>query len=292
MLVYLMPPLIGAVIGYFTNYIAVKMLFRPRREVRLFGRRLPFTPGAIPKNKPRLARTIGQVVSDTFFTEENLTAQFMAPAAVRGAVDTLLELLNRTVEQDGLMLAGTEDKLEDLMMKTSDHVTEKILEAARERDFPGMVADACVQGVKAKLQNSMLSLFLTEERLSQVRGQIEEEVNRKLEKEGPEMLQGEIDRALAGLCDRSPLDLAVSFGVSEQQVRDGISRLYGEVVRSGVSALIRQLDVSGMIETKINEMSVEEMEDLVMTVMKKELRLIVNLGGVIGFLLGMVNLLF
>ena len=34
------------------------------------------------------------------------------------------------------------------------------------------------------------------------------------------------------------------------------------------------------------------MEDLVMTVMKKELRLIVNLGGVIGFLLGMVNLLF
>ncbi|MDY4049496.1 MAG: DUF445 family protein, partial [Eubacterium pyruvativorans] len=78
----------------------------------------------------------------------------------------------------------------------------------------------------------------------------------------------------------------------EQQVRDGISRLYGEVVRSGVSALIRQLDVSGMIETKINEMSVEEMEDLVMTVMKKELRLIVNLGGVIGFLLGMVNLLF
>ena len=97
MLEYLMPPLIGAVIGYFTNYIAVKMLFRPRREVRLFGRRLPFTPGAIPKNKPRLARTIGQVVSDTFFTEENLTAQFMAPAAVRGAVDTLLELLNRTV---------------------------------------------------------------------------------------------------------------------------------------------------------------------------------------------------
>ena len=173
MLVYLMPPLIGAVIGYFTNYIAVKMLFRPRREVRLFGRRLPFTPGAIPKNKPRLARTIGQVVSNTFFTEENLTAQFMAPAAVHSAVDTLLELLNRTVEQDGLMLAGTEDKLEDLMMKTSDHVTEKILETARERDLPGMVADACVQGVKAKLQNSMLSLFLTEERLSQVRGQIE-----------------------------------------------------------------------------------------------------------------------
>ena len=38
-------PLIGAAIGYFTNNIAVKMLFYPRREVRLWGHKLPFTTG-------------------------------------------------------------------------------------------------------------------------------------------------------------------------------------------------------------------------------------------------------
>ena len=44
-------PLIGAVIGYFTNYLAVKMLFRPRREIKIGSKTLPFTPGVIPERK-------------------------------------------------------------------------------------------------------------------------------------------------------------------------------------------------------------------------------------------------
>ena len=43
---YLLPPVIGAVIGYFTNLIAVKMLFYPRKPVYIFGHQLPLTPGA------------------------------------------------------------------------------------------------------------------------------------------------------------------------------------------------------------------------------------------------------
>ena len=35
MLVYTLP-FIGALIGWFTNYIAIKMLFHPRDEVRIF----------------------------------------------------------------------------------------------------------------------------------------------------------------------------------------------------------------------------------------------------------------
>ena len=37
-------PLIGAVIGYFTNYLAVKMLFRPLHPVKIGNWTLPFTP--------------------------------------------------------------------------------------------------------------------------------------------------------------------------------------------------------------------------------------------------------
>lgn len=59
-------PLIGAVIGYFTNYLAVKMLFRSRREIKIGSKTLPFTPGVIPKGKPRLARVIGRTVADTW----------------------------------------------------------------------------------------------------------------------------------------------------------------------------------------------------------------------------------
>ncbi len=38
---YLAGPVIGSVIGYFTNFIAVKMLFHPKKEVRVLGHKLP-----------------------------------------------------------------------------------------------------------------------------------------------------------------------------------------------------------------------------------------------------------
>ena len=57
-------PLIGAAIGYFTNFIAIKMMFYPRREIKIRGHVLPFTPGAIPKGKARLAKAAGKIVEN------------------------------------------------------------------------------------------------------------------------------------------------------------------------------------------------------------------------------------
>ena len=33
----IVPPLLGAFIGYLTNYVAIRMLFRPLKPWRLFG---------------------------------------------------------------------------------------------------------------------------------------------------------------------------------------------------------------------------------------------------------------
>ena len=49
-------PLIGAVIGYCTNYIAVKMLFRPLYPVKIGNWTLPFTPGIIPRGNADMQR--------------------------------------------------------------------------------------------------------------------------------------------------------------------------------------------------------------------------------------------
>ena len=63
-------PLVGALIGYCTNYIAVKMLFRPLKPVKIGNYTLPFTPGIIPKGKSRLAKAMGQAIGDTLLTKE------------------------------------------------------------------------------------------------------------------------------------------------------------------------------------------------------------------------------
>ncbi|MCF2969671.1 DUF445 family protein [Synechococcus sp. Nb3U1] len=70
--IYIVPPLAGLVIGYFTNDIAIKMLFRPYRPYRVFGRRLPFTPGLIPQNQPRLAKQIANTIMGSLLTPEEL----------------------------------------------------------------------------------------------------------------------------------------------------------------------------------------------------------------------------
>jgi uncharacterized membrane protein YheB (UPF0754 family) len=69
---WLAPPVIGALIGYITNAVAIKMLFRPLNPVRLFGVRLPFTPGVLPKERRKLADSIGSMVDRKLLTPEIL----------------------------------------------------------------------------------------------------------------------------------------------------------------------------------------------------------------------------
>ena len=72
---WVLPPVLGAVIGYVTNAIAIRMLFRPLTEKRVFGLRLPLTPGIIPKQRCQLAESIGQMVSRELLTEEAVRRQ-------------------------------------------------------------------------------------------------------------------------------------------------------------------------------------------------------------------------
>ena len=65
---YIVPPLVGAFIGYLTNKIAIKMLFRPLRPWHVLGCRIPMTPGVIPSQRARLADNMGEVVGDHLLT--------------------------------------------------------------------------------------------------------------------------------------------------------------------------------------------------------------------------------
>ena len=65
-------PLAGAVIGYFTNYVAIKMLFRPYNQVKIGPIKVPFTPGLIPKEKERIAAALGTAVGENILTGDTI----------------------------------------------------------------------------------------------------------------------------------------------------------------------------------------------------------------------------
>ena len=77
---YLTGPLIGAVIGCFTNYLAVIMLFRPHNAVKIGNFTLPFTPGIIPKRQDDISRAIGMAVGKNLFTDDDLKKYFFLTA--------------------------------------------------------------------------------------------------------------------------------------------------------------------------------------------------------------------
>lgn len=79
-LTYLIPPLVGSVIGLFTNWLAIKMLFRPLAERRVLGLRVPFTPGILPRERERISRSLGDTVAVDLLDQSTVTARLSSPA--------------------------------------------------------------------------------------------------------------------------------------------------------------------------------------------------------------------
>ena len=68
--------------------------------------------------------------------------------------------------------------------------------------------------------------------------------------------------------------------------------IYEKAITNKLNSILENINISQMITNKINNMEVLELEKLILSIMKKELNALVNLGAIIGFILGLTNLLF
>ena len=133
MKIYLIGALIGAVIGYITNWLAIKMLFRPREAKYIFGMQVPFTPGLIPKEKSRIANKVGETVGTHLLNSDSL---------------------KKALKDDKVKLKFDEmakDKIETLFK--SDKTIEEILKKAIGEDYYSLKSDSIKQISKAILNS-------------------------------------------------------------------------------------------------------------------------------------------
>lgn len=103
MWLYVAPPVVGGIIGYFTNDIAIKMLFRPYRTIYIGKWRLPFTPGLIPRNQERLALRVADTIMGSLLTPaelQNLARRLLEPERVQAGILWLLKLTLDQVRLD------------------------------------------------------------------------------------------------------------------------------------------------------------------------------------------------
>ncbi len=73
-------PLISAFIGWFTNWIAIKMLFHPREPKKILG--IVFH-GIFPKRQQQFAEKLGKLVSDELLSFEDIAKKIAHPANVQ-----------------------------------------------------------------------------------------------------------------------------------------------------------------------------------------------------------------
>lgn len=79
-------PLVSAFVGWATNYIAVKMLFRPRNPVRFAGMAIQ---GLLPRRRSELARTIGETVERELLSHRDIE-QALCAASFRQEISRVL----------------------------------------------------------------------------------------------------------------------------------------------------------------------------------------------------------
>ncbi len=100
-------PIIGAVIGYFTNWLAIKMLFKPYKEMRIGSLKMPFTPGLIPKERYRLSKAVSNTIGEHLLTEDAVLESLCSDRVIDALKCALLKYFEG--------LKQSEDTLETLL---------------------------------------------------------------------------------------------------------------------------------------------------------------------------------
>lgn len=287
----IMTLLISALIGYFTNYIAVKMLFRPRTEKHIFGRRVPFTPGVIPKNKPRLAKALGNAVGKQLLTGDDLKNALSSEKTVGAVADRLTDSIfsDRPLSDilDGLLDGNTEAVRSAAQQKITNMITEKIKRA----DISGIIVREGVAAVKQKVSGSMLAMFVTDDMISSFAAPLAMRIDAYIEENAEPMVSSAVNEEAEKLLQRSPADLLESTELTRERVRNAAAGLIRKAAAESLGDIISSVDIPAIVEARVNAMSVVEVEELVMSVMKHELNAVISLGGLIGLVIGLLNVI-
>lgn len=191
MLIYLIP-IISAFIGYFTNWIAIKMLFHPKEPVKVLGIKFQ---GIFPKRQQQFAQKLGVLVANELLHFDEIAERLKDPKQ--------LESLTPTIEK---------------------HI-DTFLEVRLKEKIP------------------VISMFVTGSTLDKI-------------KEG---------------------------------MMDEINSLLPQIIGQYTEGLQEKIDIETMVTEKVAGFSSDKLEEILFAIMKKEFRFVEILGGVVGFLIGLLQ---
>ena len=172
---YIFPPLVGGIIGYVTNDIAIRMLFRPHTAKHIMGWRVPFNPGIIPKEKGRIAEAVGTAISDNLMSQEVLEKYLLS--------DNMVDRVRTSME--------------DFIAKQKDNseTVAQFLEHYLSHEEVAMLADSAKEGLTRQMHDKLSNPELGRQVAKAAITYIAEKMNAK----GAEDILAEIGGLIGGL---------------------------------------------------------------------------------------------
>ncbi|MFC4322135.1 DUF445 domain-containing protein [Litchfieldia salsa] len=366
LLVVLFMTVIGAVIGGFTNSLAIKMLFRPYNPIYVFGKKLPFTPGLIPKRRDELANQLGKMVVEHLLTPESIKHKLLDPqfkdALEKWARDELDKFLtskssvNEFVNKFGIEDVGgkTEEKLIRLVESKyidwmislqenklkvvlpphfQENVSSKIPILASYITEKGEEYFASEEGkqrlgimiddffASRKMLGNMVQMFLGQQSLID---KIQPEILKFINSPGTsnlltQLIEKEWDKiqewTVGDLEERVGRDVILSgikssvlkvFPIKEYANKPihELLGLYNTAIMSSAPKLVdisltlisnridemmRVLRVEEIVKQQVESFSVERLEEMVLSISRREFKMITFLGAFLGGLIGVIQ---
>ncbi len=293
-------PLVGCVIGYITNWLAIKMLFRPFKPVYLFGRQLPFTPGLIPKEKVRLSAAVGDVIGKTLLDPDTLKGALLSGdmhEKLEKGIDSLIENHRENPSTLREILAGMAG--EESVGQGLTSVRGALISTLKDRLVDARLGDVAAQAItdyiKKKSPSALASLVsgVLDERIKQsISRQLSEGVNQYIEENAQGMLTQVFDNETDKLLNMRLNELIAGHKDNLPQLKQKLLTGYEAFVRVGAERALSAIDLSQIVQGKIGTFDERELEGLILSVINRELNAIVWLGAGLGFAMGFINLLF
>lgn len=148
------PVIVGAIIGYVTNWLAIKMLFRPHEEKRILGLRIPFTPGLIPKERNRIAKSVGITIGEYLLSPD---------VVINSLTNNRIEShIKEWVESNMNRLKKEKRSIKDFMTIIIKDNYSQVLKAVKEKITGYICKEARKDTFKQKIMSLLDSSFLNE----------------------------------------------------------------------------------------------------------------------------------
>ena len=362
--------IVGALIGGVTNALAIRMLFRPYKPKYFLGRKVPFTPGLIPKRRVELAEQLGRIVMEHLLTAESMkrkleNSQFQEKMEewVKGELQNYLEsgitvkevLSNFGMEDADKKLNENlerviESKYEDIMAGMRSKPLQQVLPAniihSVQSNIPMATEYILLKGIhyfespegKGQLNKMIQDFIATRGKLGSVVqmfmgnysivDKVQPEVIKFLKHDGTKdvMLKvlygewekiklmeiGEVEQKLTKetllTIIHKTLDRTLNLpGWMEKSLLEVVhpihpwmmERLVPSILMTGshlvlekLEELLAKLQLEEVVREQVESFSLEQLEAMVLSVSKKELKMITLLGALLGGLIGLFQGVF